>query len=266
MDNTLKSGIIAGLAGIPFMFIAVIIFFSAWFRLGNSQLSILSLIAAFTLSFLVAGALAGVLALPSIKTAWGSFLPGLIAGFVASSIPLLGLSIITFVYLFQGQKGDGLSLEYAGQMLPFIFLMLAGIGLAGLCSALSAAFIFFRREFYRPGPKPENAGDLESLGTLYDELWEDARTLVGDMNQSIAVYRIAGLFLVISGIVLLAYAVSGWLKVLGGDYASFDFIFTMAATLCGLAQMLIGPCFLYWHDKLRKRYVNLARMEKPTGD
>lgn len=266
MDNTLKSGIIAGLAGIPFMFVAVVIFFSAWFRFGNSQLSILSLIAAFTLSFLVAGAVAGVLALSSIRTAWGSFLPGLVAGFVASFIPLLGLLVITFVSLFQGQNGDGLSLEYAGQMLPFIFLMLAGIGLAGLCSALSAAFIFFRREFYRPGPQAGKAGDLESLGTLYDELWEDARTLVGDMNQSIAVYRIAGLFLVISGIVLLAYAISGWLKVLGGDYASFDFIFTMAATLCGLAQMLIGPYFLYWHDKLRKRYVNLARMEKPTGD
>lgn len=266
MDNTLKSGIIAGLAGIPFMFIAVVIFFSAWFSLGNSQLSMLSLIVAFTLSFLVAGALAGVLALPSIKTAWCSFLPGLIAGFVAASLPLLGLLFMTFFNLYQGLTGDELSLEYMGQALPFLIMMLAGIGLAGLCSALSAAFIFFRREFYRPGPKPENAGDLESLGTLYDELWEDARTLVGDMNQSIAVYRIAGLFLVISGIVLLAYAISGWLKVFGGDYASFDFIFTMAATLCGLAQMLIGPYFLYWHDKLRKRYVNLARMEKPTGD
>jgi hypothetical protein len=248
------------------MFIAVVIFFSAWFRLGNSQLSILSLIAAFTLSFLVAGALAGVLALPSIKTAWGSFLPGLIAGFVVSSVPLLGLLIMTFFYLYLGLTGDELFMEYAGHTLPFIFLMLAGIGLAGLCSALSAAFIFFRREFYRPGPKPGNAGDLESLGTLYDELWEDARTLVGDMNQSIAVYRIAGLFLVISGIVLLAYAVSGWLKVLGGDIGSFDFFFTLAATLCSLAQLLIGPYFLYWHDKLRKRYVNLARMEKPTGD
>jgi hypothetical protein len=266
MDNTLKSGIIAGLAGIPFMFIAVVIFFYAWFSLENSQLSILSPIAAFTLSFLVAGAVAGVLALPSIRMAWGSFLPGLIAGFVTSSIPLSGLLIMTFFYLYQGLGEMSSSWNMRDVRYPLLLCCWRASAWRACVPPCPQRSSFSRESSTVPGPQAAKAGDLESLGTLYDELLEDARTLVADMNQSIAVYRVAGLFLVISGIVLLAYAITGWLNVLGGDIGSFDFIFTMAATLCSLAQLLVGPFFLYWYDKLRKRYVNPTRMEKAAGD
>lgn len=266
MHKTLESGIIAGLVGIMFMCVSVLIFFSDWFRVGNSQLSIFFLIDSFALAFLVPGVLAGILAFPSIKTAWGSFLPGLIAGFVALAIPLFLFLLLILQFVYQGLSGDSMAWEYLGHTLPFLLLILVGIGVASLCSALSAAFIFFRHELSRAGTVPEKTGDLESLDTLYDELWDDARTLAADMNQSIAVYRIAGLFMVISGIVLLAFAIAGWLRELAGGYSSFEFIFTIAATICGPAELIIGPYLLSWYNKLRNRYARLASLEKAAGD
>lgn len=265
MDNVLKSGIIGGIAGFLLMIVVTDIFFSAWFRYGNAPLAALSMMAVFALAFLVAGAMAGVLAFPSIKTALGSFIPGLIAGLIATSVPLLGMLIVTLASWFQWSTWGSSSTDYTWQALLIVLLMVAGIGLSGLCSALTAAIVFFRREFYRPGPKPEKA-DLESLDRLYDELWDDAKVLVADMNQSIAVYRVAGLFLVISGIVLVAFAASGWLRALAGGYSSFEFLFTIAATICGLAELIVGPYLLVWYDRLRKRYARLARMEKASGD
>jgi hypothetical protein len=265
MDNVLKSGIIGGLAGFLLMIVVIVIFFSAWFRIENTPMAVLSLMATFTLAFLIAGTLAGFLAFPSIKTTMGSFLPGLIAGYIATSVPLLGMLIMTLANWFRGSSGDSLSMDYMWQALLLVLLMVAGIGLSGLCSALTTAIVFFRREFYRPGLKPEKA-DLESLDRLYDELWKDAKILVADMNQSIAVYRIAGLFLVISGIVLVAFAAAGWLRALGGGYSSFEFLFTIAATICGPVELAVGPYLLLWHDRLKKRYARLTRLEKAAGD
>lgn len=265
MDKVLKSGIIGGIAGFLLMIVAIVIFFSAWFHSGNTPLAALFMMATFALAFLVAGVMAGVLAFPSIKTALGSFMPGLIAGFIATSVPLLGMLIMTLANWFRGSSGDSLSMDYMWQALLLVLLMVAGIGLSGLCSALTTAIVFFRREFYGPGPKPEKA-DLESLDRLYDELWEDAKILVADMNQSIAVYRIAGLFLVISGIVLVAFAAAGWLRALGGGYSSFEFLFTIAATICGPAELIVGPYLLVWYNLLKNRYTRLARMEKASGD
>jgi hypothetical protein len=266
MDNVLKSGIIGGIAGFLLMIVVIVIFFSAWFHSGNTPLAALFMMAAFVLAFLVAGVMAGFLAFPSIKTALGSFMPGLIAGFVTVAIPLLFLILYILMFVYQWLSGDSLAWEYIGHMWPLILLMLVGIGMASLCSALTMAIVFFWREFYRPGPKPENEGDLESLGTLYDELWEDARTLVADMNQSIAVYRIAGLFMIISGIVLLAFAIAGWLRELAGGYSSFEFIFTIAATICGPAEIIVGSYLLVWYNLLKKRYVRLTRLERAAGD
>jgi hypothetical protein len=274
MDKVLKSGIIAGLAGTPFMIASIVLFL---YYLNNGPVSsrdfthtinVLLFVSAFALAFLVSGVLSGILAFRSVKSAWSAFMPGLVSGFVAGFLPLVVFLFSVFFFLMTW-LAEGLTPGLWGNLInwsSWLLLMIVGIGMASVCSALTISFAYFRRAFYPSGPKPSSERDLDSLGALYSELWEDARTLVADMNQSIAVYRIAGLFIAISGVVLLAFAVAGWLKVLGGWYGFYDFIFTIAATICSLAQLVMGPFLLYWYDKLRKRYVNLASMEKAAGD
>jgi|AGTN01.2.fsa_nt_gi hypothetical protein len=274
MDKVLKSGLIAGLAGMPFM-VASIVLFLYYLRIEpvssrdfTHTINVLLCVSAFAFAFLVSGVLSGILAFRSVKSAWSAFVPGLIAGFVVGFLPLVVFLFSVFFFIFTW-LAEGLIPGLWGNLVnwsSWLLLVLVGIGMAGVCSALTISFVYFRRTFYPADPKPSSKGDLVSLDMLYSELLEDARTLIADMNQSIAVYRIAGLFIVISGIVLLAFAIAGWLKVLGGWYSFYDFIFTTAATLCGLVQIATGPYLLYWYDKLRKRYANLAHMEKASGD
>ncbi len=196
---------------------------------------------------------------------------GLIAGFVALRSRCLGLLyLVHFRILLPGAaKRETESIHGIRRTYATLYLFDAGGHWPGgpVFRPVRSVHLFPERVLPARPEDRETPVDLESLDTLYDELWEDARTLVGDMNQSIAVYRIAGLFLVISGIVLhglrdLRLAEGPRWRALAPSTSSLRWRRPSAAW----PRLLIGPYFLYWHDKLRKRYVNLARMEKPTGD
>jgi hypothetical protein len=274
MNKIWKYGIVGGLAGIPLVILGWVILIIGMHSFGISSRSfaIVSLMYMLlpTVGFLLAGTLSGIMAYPHLKRARESFLPGLIAGLTIAGIPLV-LVLAEWTLVSLSLMSDILFGAYGASRLylALISFIIIEIGMASLSSTISALVIFFIHEFGRDAPEPGPEMDTESLKVLYDELWKDARTMIMDMNRSIIVYCISGLFILLSGIIIGGFAVSGWQRIFESDpgsYTGFDLFIVIIETICSTVQLIIGPFLLFWYLKLKRRYTNLARMETAAGD
>ena len=104
--------------------------------------------------------------------------------------------------------------------------------------------------------------ELPQLKALYDELWTDARTIIKDMNKSIAVYLFAGLFSLIFSVLLIGSGVSNWSKIFSGDASTLTYVYAVAEAFGSVAYVVYGIILLRGYRKLRGRYSRLVKMEK----
>ena len=104
--------------------------------------------------------------------------------------------------------------------------------------------------------------ELKQLKTLYDELWEDAKTMIKDMNRSISVYFWTGLTILFLSIPVFANAMQIMQNILGGSTKAFDYFYLSAQLVSAVVLVLFGATLLHWYNKLKNRYSRLVQMEK----
>ncbi len=261
MDMILKSGIIAGLIGASITLMNLIILMIGMKE--QSTIFLLILLLANVLAFVVAGLVAGMLIFPYAPGKTESLKTGLIAGIVVAYVPIVIICIFVFLntfiaVIFSTHPVDVMSALLGG--LALIFCMIAQAALSGLVS-LGYTSYTGRRKRSDTAATDEDSG-LEDLKTLYDDLWKDARTLAKDMYRSIQLYLLAGVFTLIYGFVILAYALVSWQRIYSGSTEIADYAAAIGETIGGVIQIIVGPLLIRWYFKLKSRYASLATMEK----
>jgi hypothetical protein len=108
--------------------------------------------------------------------------------------------------------------------------------------------------------------ELAQLKTVYDELWQDARTMVKDMNKSIKSVYISGTFMLLMSFMQLLSAHQVYMKILGGSTRWLDQFYLYAISL-GVVVLAIGGIYtLRSYNELKNRYARLTELEKTLGD
>jgi len=104
--------------------------------------------------------------------------------------------------------------------------------------------------------------ELLQLKALYDELWNDARNLVKDMNKSIYVYLFAGFLSLVFSVIMIGSGISNWNKIFSGDTDTLTYVYVIAETFGSFIYVVFGVTLLYWYRKLKGRYSKLIKMEE----
>ncbi len=104
--------------------------------------------------------------------------------------------------------------------------------------------------------------ELLQLKALYDELWNDARNLVKDMNKSIYVYLFAGFLSLVFSVIMIGSGISNWNKIFSGDTDTLTYVYVIAETFGSFIYVAFGVTLLYWYRKLKGRYSKLIKMEE----
>ena len=107
--------------------------------------------------------------------------------------------------------------------------------------------------------------ELTQLKELYDELWNDARSLIKDMNKSIYVYLFAGFLSLVFSAIMIGSGISNWNKVFSGDTDTLTYVYVIAETFGSVIYVAFGITLLYWYRKLKGRYSKLIKMEQSLG-
>jgi hypothetical protein len=104
--------------------------------------------------------------------------------------------------------------------------------------------------------------ELPQLKELYDELWNDARSLIKDMNKSIYVYLFAGFLSLVFSVIMIGSGISNWNKIFSGDTNTLTYVYVTAETFGSFVYVAFGIALLYWYRKLKGRYSKLIKMEE----
>ena len=104
--------------------------------------------------------------------------------------------------------------------------------------------------------------ELTGLRELYDEMWSDARTMIKDMKKSIFVFLFTGFITLAFSAIMIGTAISDWSKILSGDASTLTYFYALVETPGAVFYVAFGAMLLYWHNKFRKRYSKLIKMEK----
>jgi len=107
---------------------------------------------------------------------------------------------------------------------------------------------------------------MQRLRDLYEELWQDAKTMIRDMSRSIGMYRLSGALLLILAVLTLFYIVpSSISKVLeGGEWWYYVGFFSGVFGI--IFYSLTGIQLLRWYSKLKNKYSKLLQLEKSIED
>ena len=262
MDRILKSGMIAGVIGASIMLMNLIVL-GFGIRIGQDTTFLLVLLSANVIAFIVAGLVAGMLVFPYAHGKTESLKAGLIAGGVVAYVPIVVICIFVFLnafmaVVFSTHPVDATSAILGG--IALIFCMIAQAALSGLVSLGYTSYAGRRKQ--KAVPVADEDRGLEDLKALYDDLWKDARTLANDMYRSIQLYLLAGVFTLIYGFVILAYALVSWQRIYSGSTDIADYAAAIGETVGGAVQIIVGPLLIRWYFKLKSRYTSLASMEK----
>ena len=108
--------------------------------------------------------------------------------------------------------------------------------------------------------------ELAQLKTVYDELWQDARTMVKDMNRSIRSVYLSGFFMLLMSLMQLLSAHQVYMKILEGSTRWLDQFYLYAISL-GVVLLAVGGIYtLRSYNELKNRYARLTELEKTLGD
>ncbi len=104
--------------------------------------------------------------------------------------------------------------------------------------------------------------ELSDLKTVYDELWQDARTMVKDMNQSIGMVFLFGLTLLTIAPIELGTVVEMYARITASSTRWLDYFYLIGAFFGVVISIVAGVAMIRWYYKLKNRYVKLIQLEK----
>lgn len=104
--------------------------------------------------------------------------------------------------------------------------------------------------------------ELPELKAVYDELWNNARTLIKDMKRTIFVYLFAGFITLAFSAIMIGTAVSDWNKIFTGSASTLTYFYAIVETPGAVFYVAFGVFLLYWFNKLKNRYSRLIKLEK----
>lgn len=99
--------------------------------------------------------------------------------------------------------------------------------------------------------------DLAELNAIYDELLGDARRIVVDLGESVSLYFILGVYLLVFSLGVDLYAAFSHEMEVSG-YASLLVLLIFG----NLIPIAVGSFLVYRYYKLNARYSGLFRLEK----
>ena len=111
-----------------------------------------------------------------------------------------------------------------------------------------------------------DAEEILKLKSLYDELWDDAKTLIRDMREGISMYRFSGLLVLVISIFAIFASLGGFQSIFVGNANLLDYFNAPFGAFSALVFIIFGRRLLRWHNKLKERYAGLLEMEKSLED
>jgi hypothetical protein len=108
--------------------------------------------------------------------------------------------------------------------------------------------------------------ELAELKELYDELWNDGRTMIKDMNRSIYVYLFAGFITFVFSLIIIGTAFSDWNKILTGSATNLTYFYAVMEIPGAVLYVAFSVFLIYWYNKLKNRYSRLIHLERTIKD
>ena len=109
--------------------------------------------------------------------------------------------------------------------------------------------------------KLEDDQKLADLKTIYDELWQDATTLIKDMKKSVNIYFYAGAITLVLALTSWASALTSFAVVVAGIGSTYAWIYMVGEMAMVIVVLVFGARLVVWGRKLKKRYAKLIEME-----
>ena len=104
--------------------------------------------------------------------------------------------------------------------------------------------------------------EISTLKTVYDELWQNARAMIKDMNNSISTVFLFGLTMLMLAPMELGTAVEMYIKINTGSSRWLDYLYLAGGTIGTIVALIGGINMIRWHYQLKNRYSNLLELEK----
>ncbi|HMK46216.1 MAG TPA: hypothetical protein VK436_06285 [Methanocella sp.] len=263
MNNIWKNGITSGALGCA---VTLLNFIVAGVFFGNFTASftvfMLCLLAANTLAFIVAGLHAGLLASRHTIRAIDSLKVGLIAGSIVGYLPLFLLLLFAARELYTFPTQATIPMPPIASGLILLLILLIQIAMTGLISFIYASYLSNRKQPSTVMLADRDEDELIELKATYDDLWKDARVLATDLDNSILLYLIVGLFAVIGGFIIATYALASWLHISDGSADLTNSAAAIGETIGSVVLLIAGPLLIKWYFRLKSRYSSLARFER----
>jgi len=104
--------------------------------------------------------------------------------------------------------------------------------------------------------------EISNLKIVYDELWQNAITMIKDMNKSISTVFLFGLMMLVLAPIELGTAVEMYSKINAGSSRWLDYLYLAGGTLGTIITFIAGISMIRWYYQLKNRYANLIELEK----
>ncbi len=267
MDRTWESGIIAGLIGFTILVLNLVIIGTNMIDFGDQRmLPLIALLAMDILAYIVAGIFAGMLVSRYDASGKNSFVSGVIAGSFVAYIPLSILVLFAAKAMYAMLTSAPVSWADLPAWLVVLLILLIQIAVTGLISYAYARRFGHRNAREARALPAAGESDLIELKATYDDLWKDARTLAGDLNNSILMYLLVGVLALIFGFVLATYALASWQHINAGSTDLTDAAAAIGETIGCVMLLVAGPLLIRWYFKLKARYARLMHIEQEIGE
>lgn len=108
--------------------------------------------------------------------------------------------------------------------------------------------------------------EIPQLRALYDELWNDAKTMIRDMREGISMYRFSAFLILVFSFVSAWAALGGSFAILAGSTDFIDYFNAFFGVFATVLFVLFGLRLVRWYYKLKERYAKLLQIEKTIED
>ena len=108
--------------------------------------------------------------------------------------------------------------------------------------------------------------ELIQLKTVYDELWQDAKTMIKDVTRSIKAVAWVGYMLFIIAFLQFFSAHQIYMKIVEGSTRMLDYFYLITISLGVIILIVAGVFSIRGYYKLKNRYKRIIQLEKKIGD
>ncbi len=108
--------------------------------------------------------------------------------------------------------------------------------------------------------------ELIQLKTVYDELWQDAKTMIKDVTRSIKAVFFVGYMMLVIAFLQFFSAHQIYMKIVEGSTRMLDYFYLITISV-GVVILIVGGIWsIRGYYKLKNRYKRIIQLEKKIGD